>query len=66
MNFTCLASLGGIGPEEHEFLSDEDIPIFLLQNWLFIPDVHSTVSDMTLTAELSPKFVASMYFCPLG
>jgi len=27
MDFTYLANSGGIGPEEHEFLNDEDLPI---------------------------------------
>jgi len=39
---------------------------FLWQNLPFISDdVHVMVSDMTLTAELSPKFVPSIQFCPL-
>ena len=28
MNFTYVANWGGIGPKEHEFLNDEDLPIF--------------------------------------
>jgi len=38
---------------------------FLWQNRPFISDdVHATLSDTTLTAELSPKFVPFIQFCP--